>query len=478
MCGRVHIDPIYEFDVTYVQYPIKPNVPSWIVEYQNSPGKPFNSLTNISLLFYQVDDIAMSYTDIAIEPQAVQLEALRKYYIAKKTCDILLEEYLEWKKKTMDATMSEVSNFLPVIPPNKYLKQHANLSGHSSKVVDIDFSPCLNRLLSVSQDGFGIVWDVMSGLKLQAIPLLHRWVLSCSYSPSGRIVAAAGLENKCSMYPVSIEYLNSLESTESIELSKRSKVFKAQHKAYISLLQFLSESELLTGLGDSLVRLWDVEKRTKIREFTEHSDEISSLQKTPTDVKTNHDFVSSSADGSVRLWDNRQQKSVHSIHISAAEVNTVAQLPDGNCFVSGDELGFCQLYDIRSLCPLESYDIRDQFKNSKDDNSPTLSSPFDFDPKGRILNAPPSPQSSRSSSSKYDIAGVTSIALSKSGRIMYTCYADYGCISWDLFQKKIIEKIGTGHFAHHDRIGQVRVSDDGQGLATASWDSTVKIWTV
>lgn len=411
--------------------------------------------------------------------QHTQSLALRNYSAARQTCQILQEEYVEWKKKTMDATISEVSGHLPPIPPEKYLKQHATLSGHSSKIVDIAFSPDSNKIFSVCQDGFGIIWDVLSGLKLQAIPLEHRWTLTCSYSPSGRLVALAGLENKCSVYSLNTELdQNFTPNRESIELTRTVKGFGTQHKAYIGVLEFLTERELITGSGDSLIRLWDVEKRQRVREYTEHSDDILCALVAARDLNTPWLFYSSSADGTVRLWDTRQERSVHNFHITTQDVNALAQLPDGNSFVTGDELGHCQLFDLRSLCAIESYDIRDQFVNRNNCAARTYSlDSQDGDQKYMVPSAPASPLSSSGLSNQYDIAGVTSIAVSKSGRIMYTCYADYGCISWDVFQKKIIEKIGTGYSAHQDRISQVKVSEDGQGLATASWDTTVRIWT-
>lgn len=420
----------------------------------------------------------MASSDLVITT-AVSPDVLKKFYVAQQKSEILKEEYKQWKVKTMDATISEISTGLPPIPPSKYLKQHTTLTGHSSKVVDIEFSPDSNKIFSVCQDGFGIIWDVLTGLKLQAIPLVDRWALSCSYSPSGRIVALAGLENKCTLYPVNFDSSDNFTlNSECIELSRRGQLIRANHQAYISVLQFLSERELLTGSGDSLIRLWDVERRCKITEFTEHSDDISAVLISLPESTLNCHFISASADGSVRFWDKRLPKSLHSIHLVSQDITALTQLPDGHCFVSGDERGICQLYDIRSLCPVETYDIRAQFETKRKATTLGFDSASADVLQRPMPPVPPSPGSAKSLADSYNIAGITSLDLSKSGRIMYACYADYGCISWDLFQKKIIEKIGVGHSAHQDRISHVRVSRDGQGLATASWDSTIKIWTV
>ncbi|WPK26181.1 hypothetical protein PUMCH_003529 [Australozyma saopauloensis] len=420
----------------------------------------------------------MSATTIEAPFALVQTEELRKYSIASQTGHILRGEYEEWRKRTMDVTISEISGHIPPIPPKKYLTHHVTLTGHLNKVVDIKFSPDSKKLLSVCQDGFGIIWDVLSGLKLQAIPLVHRWALACSYSPSGKLVAVAGLENKCTMYNVNVDLDELLEeNSDSIELSKRGQsTMSTQHQAYIGVLEFLSDREVITGSGDSLIRLWDVEKRCKIREYTEHSGDITSVLIAPQDLKTPWSFYSSGADGHVRLWDCRQPKCVHSFSVSVSDVNVVTQSPDGNSFVSGDDLGRCQLFDIRSLCPIESYVLQDQFEYKKEPSAFGILQP------NSSLHVPPPPPSPGLTASNrrgngYDISGVTSIAISKSGRIMYTCYADYSCICWDLFQKKIVERVGVGSVAHHDRVDLVRVSEDGQGLATASWDTTVKIWT-
>lgn len=409
--------------------------------------------------------------------RAAPAEAEKQHCVVQQTYDILTQEYMRWMNEGMDVLLSEFSYFLPSISPCRYLQQHKTLSGHNSKVTDIAFSPDSYKIFSVCTDGFGIIWDLLSGLKLQAIPLDFPWAMACAYSPSGRIVALGGLENKCSIYTVNVDQnLYPAARTNNIPLKyKTSKSFGAQHKALIHSMEFLSNNELITASGDSVIRLWDVEKLRKVCEFVAHSLDVLSVLKVTGDTATPRNFFSSSCDGTVRYWDSRDPNPVQTLQTELGNINVVALHPDGNCVVIGDELGECRMYDLRSVCMLESYDILEQFQYKNNTSyGPMPSSEYD------LRTLPPTPRSPGSSltEDKYSVGGVTSIDISKSGRVMYACYSQYGCIAWDLFQRKIIEKIGNGRFAHRDRISLVKVSGDGQALATASWDSTVKIWTI
>jgi len=70
------------------------------------------------------------------------------------------------------------------------------------------------------------------------------------------------------------------------------------------------------------------------------------------------------------------------------------------------------------------------------------------------------------------VCGITSVAFSKSGRLLLAGYDDFNCNVWDTLKG---ERVGvlTGH---DNRVSCLGVTDDGVAIATGSWDSLLKIW--
>lgn len=369
---------------------------------------------------------------------------------ARQKAQILYAEVRKANTLIRNATLALASSQVAPIPPERYLRLHKTLKGHRDKIAQVKWSRDLVHLVSACQDGFMIVWDTVTALKVQAIPLANSWVLLCAYLPSGRFVALAGLDNRCTIYRVNDKTENA--PNDSYELQNRGpyRTVARAHAAYISACEFISDSRVLTASGDTTVALWDVTKGIKVREFVDHLGDVLALL-----VNSSDTFVSAGADGYVKVWDSRVKAPVNSCFISNTDVNTVAQLPDACSFVAGADDGACKLYDLRADCELATYSLKNQFSNKQ----------------------PSSPTSVSSMWSTFDTPGVVSVDVSVLGRVLYVCYADYGCIAWDTLKNQIIESIGVGSGSHTGRISNVCVSPDGQGLATASWDSTIKVWS-
>ena len=69
------------------------------------------------------------------------------------------------------------------------------------------------------------------------------------------------------------------------------------------------------------------------------------------------------------------------------------------------------------------------------------------------------------------LCGITSVAFSISGRILFGGYDDWTCNVWDTLKG---ERVGvlTGH---ENRVSCLGVSTDGMALCTGSWDSTLRV---
>jgi guanine nucleotide-binding protein G(I)/G(S)/G(T) subunit beta-1 len=105
------------------------------------------------------------------------------------------------------------------------------------------------------------------------------------------------------------------------------------------------------------------------------------------------------------------------------------------------------------------------------------------------------------------ICGITSVAFSKSGRLLLAGYDDFNCNVWDSmrteragthgsplivfwvffyhlrivlwpgFSSFVLSCSSAGVLAGHDnRVSCLGVTEDGMAVATGSWDSFLKIW--
>ena len=348
------------------------------------------------------------------------------------------------------------------------LKNARTLKGHHNKIQDVKWSQDSSTVLSASQDGFMLLWDAATGWKKNAIVLENQWVLSCAISPNKRFVASAGLDNHCTVYKI---------DGDDVVQQKIVSIFKG-HTCYISECEFLSNNFILTASGDMTACKWDITKGMKTMEFSEHLGDILALA-TPKsfnngeyDSLNNNIFATAGSDGHIFLWDSRQQKSVQKFLVGDTDVGSLQFFSDNNAIASGSDDGLVRLFDLRADCKIAEYSIMQkqhllskQFKQTNGNNKVnTPLTPFSKNIESTSLFT---------SDSTYDIDGVVSIDFSSSGRLLYVCYSNYGCVIWDTLKGEVVGTLD----GHNNRIVKVKSSNNGFGVLTGSWDETIKIWT-
>jgi len=161
-------------------------------------------------------------------------------------------------------------------------------------------------------------------------------------------------------------------------------------------------------------------------EFSDHTGDVMSLSLGPNPNL----FVSGACDATAKLWDIRSGKATQTFTGHESDINAVQFFPNGDAFATGSDDASCRLFDIRADRELNTY---------THDNI---------------------------------LCGITSVAFSISGRILFGGYDDWTCNVWDTLKG---ERVGvlTGH---ENRVSCLGVSVDGMALCTGSWDSTLKVW--
>jgi len=300
------------------------------------------------------------------------------------------------------------------------LKSRKRLNGHFGKIYAFDWAPDSRRLVSAAQDGNLFVWDGMYSLKLMAIILRSSWVMTSSFSPSSKYMAAGGLDNLCTIYRY--------EESAAFAIGEGTVAELSGHEGYLSTAIFLDDERIFTTSGDGSAALWHIAGREVIQEFRAHTADVMCAAQSPSDPNL---FVTGSVDTTAMLWDIRTPVLPQRTFVGhESDINAVTFFPDGNAFVCGSDDSTCRLFDLRSNTILNKY---------QDD---------------RI------------------VCGVTSAAVSKSGRTIAASYDDGPVLVWDTIYADNVQRLE----GHTKRVSCLRGAPDGTAIGTSSWDSTLIIW--
>ncbi len=151
---------------------------------------------------------------------------------------------------------------------------------------------------------------------------------------------------------------------------------------------------------------WDVETGQKVTEFADHLGDVMSISINPTNQNT---FISGACDAFAKLWDIRAGKAVQTFAGHESDINAIQFFPDGHSFVTGSDDATCRLFDIRADRELNQY------------------------------------------GSEAILCGITSVATSVSGRLLFAGYDDFECKVYKLV-KLIRPQLITDY---HDRSGML-----------------------
>merc|ERR1712012_389700 len=103
----------------------------------------------------------------------------------KKELEQLTKKLQEERKKLKDAELFVIGGTAQAISQPIQVRCRRMLKGHTSKVLDLDWSADKRRVVSSSQDGKILVFDGFTTHKEYSISLPTTWVNACAFAPSG-----------------------------------------------------------------------------------------------------------------------------------------------------------------------------------------------------------------------------------------------------------------------------------------------------
>ena len=351
---------------------------------------------------------------------------------AKSEAEGLLGQLREQFSTLNDGTIADLTSDIPPVPKPK-LKARRTLQGHSEKVVSLQWSAVSNSLVSAAQDGFLIVWDALGAFKEYAIRMPRSQYLWCSaFAPSGTYVAGGGMDNIISVY--------NLSSIGSENPPPPTKIPAARslsgHSSRITAIRFIDNANLLSA-GD-MPRLWDLSNGQNTQQFTGHYEgEVNA-------IALNADgniFLSGADDKTVRLWDKRTgTRPLQTIRGHGNDVRSVEWIKNYQQFVTGSFDGTAKLFDIRAGRELAAYQADDINKRFE------------------------------------DAERVFSVCTSASARYIFVAYGDGEFRAFDTLKTTPVGTFAGHRHPKSQTIWSIGLSHDGLALATASSDTTIRVW--
>ena len=251
-------------------------------------------------------------------------------------------------------------------------RELALLTGHTSGVGSVSFSPDGSLLASGSGDGTVILWDIWSESQLATLQG-HRWrVESVSFSPDGSVLVSGGsdvilwdvssrsqLATLQGSSPVSFSLDGSMLASGGWgsdvilwDVSSRNQLAILQgHTAMVESVSFSADgSMLVSGGGENEVILWDVSSGSQLATLQGHTDRVWSVSFSPADSI----LAFGKVDGNVILWDVSSGSQLATLQGHTSAVESVSFSADGSMLVSGGWDNEVILWDVSSRSQLAS----------------------------------------------------------------------------------------------------------------------------
>ncbi len=294
----------------------------------------------------------------------------------------------------------------------------ALLTGHTSEVTSVAFSPDGQTIVSASYRGTILLWDAHTGTQRQTLSDRTSGVTSVAFSPDGQTIASASWSwRNWNGWNYTTTLWDVRTGTQRQTLTR--------HTSGVTSVAFSPDGQTIASASSAgEVWLWDVQTGTRKQTLTGHTSGVYSVAFSP-DGNT---IASASSAGEVWLWDVHTGTHRQTLKGHANDVYSIAFSPDGNTIASASRDYTVRLWDARTGTQKQ-----------------TLTG---------------------------HTSAVISVAFSPDGQTIASASWDHTVRLWDAHngtQKQTLR-------GHTSTVYSVAFSPDGNTIASANGDHTVRLW--
>ena len=319
------------------------------------------------------------------------------------------------------------------------------LKGHTSELTSASFSPDGKNIITNSLDGTAKIWDAASGNLVREI----KGVRSCAtYSPDGKKICLTTGNNTILIYAADGKKLQEL----------------AGHSDFVTMLNFSSDNKLIVSSSwDGTVKVWNIENGKMVREIKIPAPFINYAMFSPDgkhiliDCGSGKAMICNSSDGKII---SKFREADFSTYSSNGKYIVTAY----NNYV---KIRNAQNGKIISELKAHTYYISDA-EYSPDGNHIITTS---GDGTAKIWNASDGKLATQLTG---HAEGVSTALYSPDEKYIVTSSFDHSAKIWNAKSGKLL----TTLFGHKDGVHSATFSPDGKYIITASWDYSFRIWNV
>jgi WD40 repeat protein len=204
------------------------------------------------------------------------------------------------------------------------------LVGHDGEVTCVDFSPSeFAELASGSEDMTVKIWNLYTEEELRNLSGHTSWIWGVAYSPDGSLLASASADETVKLWDV--------ETGQEIHTLQG-------HTSTVWQVDFSPDGDILASASwDDTIKLWDVNTGTEFQTLSGHSDWVYDI-----DFSLNGRILASgSKDGMVILWDVVTGEQLNVLRGHSAAIRGVDFSPDGHFLASISEDGRLNIWGLQ-----------------------------------------------------------------------------------------------------------------------------------
>jgi len=338
-------------------------------------------------------------------------------------------------------------------------KELRTFRGHSGAVWDIEFSPDGTFIASL---GIGYAVKLWQPKNIFFLPLLGHdaAVYAAAFAPDGKIVATVSTDGLMKLWRVDGTLLKTLK----------------EDTAGLWAVAFSPDGKLIAAGGEKTVKLWHKGGRF-LGEINAHKGIIYGITWSP-DGKI---IASASTDGTVKLWQS-DGTLLRTLKLDGSSFWDVAFSPDGKALAAVNSSGAIAIWkpDGTLLQAIDAHQAISAGVSFSPDGKMLASASMDgtiklwnLDISSTLIDTSVPHSSQLRRTFKGHAQGVTRVSFSPDGEIVATASLDNTVKLWN--SNGILLTTLAGHTG---ALTGVSFSPDGTFLVSASHDQTVILWNV